>query len=122
MPIIVQISCTANRFSWYSSTGPLVANGQFVAVRERSLRAWLCYGPTIQGVICMGYQKGYPILLVNLLQSSRSTFSRGSFLSSFCLPRRHIEHTNFGTEGLANSIRPLSGHSARGAIMPAARV
>jgi hypothetical protein len=30
-------------------------------VRERSLRAWLCYGPTIQGVICMGYQNGYPL-------------------------------------------------------------
>jgi hypothetical protein len=48
--------------------GPPVANGQFVAVRERSLRAWLCYGPTIQGVICMGYQKGYPLRLTKTLE------------------------------------------------------
>jgi len=30
------------------------------------------------------------------------------FPQLFCLPRRHVEHTNFGTWGLANSIRRFS--------------
>jgi hypothetical protein len=28
-----------------------------LAVKERSLRAWLCPGPSTQGVICIGYHK-----------------------------------------------------------------
>ena len=40
--------------------GPPIANGQFVAVRWRSLRAWLCQGPTTQGLICISYQIGFP--------------------------------------------------------------
>jgi hypothetical protein len=28
-------------------------------VRERSLRGWLCQGATTQGLICIGYQKGF---------------------------------------------------------------
>jgi hypothetical protein len=45
--------------------------------------------------------------LANLLQSSRSTFFRGSLLS-FLPSKRHVEHTNFGTWGLANSIGSFS--------------
>jgi hypothetical protein len=41
--------------------GPPVANGQFVAVRYGSLRAWLCQAPLTQDVICIGYQKAYPL-------------------------------------------------------------
>ena len=32
----------------------------------------------------------------------------GKFPQLFCLPRRHVGHTNFGTWGLANSIRALT--------------
>jgi hypothetical protein len=32
----------------------------------------------------------------------------GKFPQLFCLPRRDVEHTNFGTEGLANSIRAFN--------------
>jgi hypothetical protein len=40
--------------------GPPVANGQFVAVRDRSFRVRLCQGPTTQSLIDLGYQKGFP--------------------------------------------------------------
>jgi hypothetical protein len=37
----------------------------------------------------------------------------GKFPQLFCLPRRHVGHTNFGTWGLANSIRGLSERGGR---------
>src|SRR5215813_13540729 len=51
--------CRGTQDARARALGPPVANGQFVAVRERSLRAWLCQGPATQGVICIGCQKGY---------------------------------------------------------------
>ncbi len=52
-------------------------------------------------------QKG-GILLANLLQGSRSTFSCVSFSSFFGLQRRHVGYTNFGTCEIANSIGRVS--------------
>jgi hypothetical protein len=31
----------------------------------------------------------------------------GTFPQLFCLQKRHVRHTNFGTGGFANSIRPF---------------
>ena len=52
-----------------------------------------------------------PILLANLFQSSRSTLFLGKFTQLFCLQRRYVGYTNFGTGGLANSIPPISNTS-----------
>jgi hypothetical protein len=41
----------------------------------------------------------------------------GKFPQLFCLPRRHVGHTYFGTWGLANSIRPLSAHTTKRPIL-----
>ena len=44
-----------------SVLGPPVANGQFVAVRERSCRVWFYQGPITQGFICICYPKCIPL-------------------------------------------------------------
>jgi hypothetical protein len=41
----------------------------------------------------------------------------GKFPQLFCLLRRHVGHTYFGTWGLANSIRPLNRHTPRSPIL-----
>jgi hypothetical protein len=41
--------------------GSPVTIGQFVAVSKRSLRVWLYQGPTIQDLLCIGSQKGFPV-------------------------------------------------------------
>ena len=51
------------------------------------------------------------ILLANLFQGSRSTFSCVSFPSVFCLPSRHVGHIHFDTFEFANSIRAFFVHA-----------
>ena len=46
----------------------------------------------------------------------------GQFPQLFCLPRRHVGYTNFGTWGFANSIRPFATHRARPPAAPSTRV
>src|SRR5215510_5361031 len=52
-------------------------------------------------------RKPLPRLLPNLLQRSRSTFSRGSFLSFFAFKEGMLSTPIFGTGALANSIPPF---------------
>ena len=40
------------------------------------------------------------------------------FPQLFCLQRRHVGHTDFGTWGLANSIRPFAAHETKRAMLP----
>src|SRR5215813_13227747 len=40
-----------------------------------------------------------------LTSKFQAYFFLGKFAQLFCLQRRHVGHTNFGTWGLANSIR-----------------
>ena len=58
------------------------------------------------------YQKTDRILLPNPLQDSKSTFSRGSFLSFFAF-KEGILIPKFRHLGLANSIPPFSKTPAR---------
>src|SRR5262245_65757644 len=46
----------------------------------------------------------------------------GEVSPAFLPSRRHVGHTNFGTSGFANSIRPFSVHQPRGALSPACHV
>jgi len=57
------------------------------------------------------------ILLVNPPFKVLEVLFLEKFSQLFCLQRRHVGHTNFGTWGLANSIRPLCGHPPSSPIL-----
>src|SRR5215813_7066189 len=46
-----------------------------------------------------------------LTSKFQAYFFSGKFAQLFCLQRRHVGHTNFGTWGLVNSISPFFGRS-----------
>jgi hypothetical protein len=76
----------------------------------RIFRPSACGGLATSLALFMRGGEGNPheLLLANLLQSSKSAFSCVSFPKLFCLPRKHVGCTNFGTFEFVNSIRALN--------------